>query len=146
MTRQKRVEDSDLARKDTIRLTGSEQGDQIGFETDAYRRGGVVGGRREDHHGEGRETLEAAMIGGEAEAHGGRGGRRGARVWRRKRSFAFWVGARDADGEERRDVRRKRGRVGSCADGSEARRRKKGTGAEERRSVSVAWIGPRPKQ
>ena len=31
----------------------------------AYRHGGTVGRRGEDHHGEGRETLEAAMIGGD---------------------------------------------------------------------------------
>jgi hypothetical protein len=31
----------------------------------------VVRGRGGDHHGEGRETLEAAMVGGEAAAHGG---------------------------------------------------------------------------
>jgi hypothetical protein len=45
-------------------------------------------------------------------------------------SFGFWVGAM-ATG---RDVRRKRGRVGSCEDGSEARR----GGGRRRRGVDRA--------
>jgi hypothetical protein len=67
------------------------------------------------------------------------GGR--VRVWcrrrRRKRVLAF------PGGSTGRDVRRKRGRVGSCAYGSQARRRrrrKKET--EERRGAACPWTGP----
>jgi hypothetical protein len=48
-------------------------------------------------------------------------------------SFGFWVGAM-ATG---RDVRRKRGRVGSCEDGSEARR------GEVEEEEGEAWTGPK---
>lgn len=74
------------------------------------------------------------------EATGGRGCRRRVRVWqgRRKRVSLFSGGASGAD------ERRGRGRVGSCTDGSEARRRKKGAegvGGEAQRVQ--AWVGPK---